>query len=177
MFTGKQKHDISHPMTSHFVATRPDEYPLEMLKQIHLQADPHAIAAKYGFDYDILLEQPLYITQSKLVENSLMLDGTLTPIIAGFGLHTAVEKLAYRVQDDRMTTSDLVKAIETLKKVKDGNKINELGGANQGVSLVINIPAYGTTPKQVIEVTATVPELVNTDIDVHEADFEMEDTE
>jgi len=174
MFTRKQLYDISHPMTSHFVATRPDEYPLEMLKQIHLQSDPHAIAAKYGFDYDILLEQPLYLTQSKLVENSLMQDGTLTPIIAGFGLHTAVEKLAYRVQDDRMTTSDLVKAIETLKKVKDGNKINDATANNQGVSLVINIPAYGTTPKQVIEVTATLPEQVIANTDIHEADFEMD---
>lgn len=131
----------------------PAEFDLEMLKALHLGADPYVTAAKYHFDYDLIKDLPHFQTRMEQVEQALLLDGTLTPVIAGVGLHAAVEKLAFRVQDDRISTGDLVKAIETLKKVKDGSKSQEPQSGQAGVSLVINIPAFNGAPAKTIEVT------------------------
>lgn len=138
-----------------FVAPQntPIDFSLDMLKELHLGVDPDAVAAKYGLIYEHIKELPHFKKRMEQVELALRLDGTLTSVIAGVGLHAAVEKLAYRVQDDRIPTGDLVKAIETLKKVKDGSKSTEDQGSNQGVSLVINIPAMGTSEAKVVEIT------------------------
>ncbi len=156
-------------MTDEFNLPAPLDYPLDMLRDMHLQPNPAAVAAAYGYDYDKLQSQPLFVTKMAQVERALLTEGAMTPIIAGIGLHAAVEKLAYRVHDDRMTTSDLVKAIETLKKVKDGNKANEQQ-ATAGVSLVINIPAFGDHAKQTIEVTAVTKEPITIESDLEDDD-------
>lgn len=132
----------------------PAEFNLEMLKEIHLSGDPVAAAAKYGLIYEQIKDLPHFKTRMDEVEQALLIDGTLTPVIAGFGLHAAVEKLAYRVQDDRIPTGDLVKAIDAFKRVKDGAKSNENQLAGTGVSLVINIPAIGGAAPRTIEVTS-----------------------
>jgi hypothetical protein len=131
----------------------PAEFDMEMIKSIHLGADPVATAARYGLVYEQIRELPHFIKRMEQVEQALLIDGSLTSVIAGAGLHAAVEKLAFRVADDRIPTGDLVKAIEVFKKVKDGSKANEPQGVSSGVSLVINIPAMGTTPAKTIEVT------------------------
>lgn len=131
----------------------PADFSLDMLKAIHLGADPDTEAAKYGLVYEHIKDLPHFKVRMEQVEKSLLLEGTLTPVIAGIGLHAAVEKLAYRVQDDRIPTGDLIKAIEAFKKVRDGSKSNESGEEKQGVSLVINIPAIGAQPGRTIEVS------------------------
>lgn len=146
----------------------PAEFDLEMLKQMHLGADPYHVAAQYGFDYDLIKELPHFKTRMDQVEQALLLEGTLTPVIAGVGLHAAVEKLAFRVQDDRISTGDLVKAIETFKKVRDGTKAQDSQSGQQGVSLVINIPSFNGEPAKTIEVsTPASPELQ--EYNTHEA--------
>lgn len=136
-----------------FKAPVPLEFPVEMLRQITLSTDPDAVAASYGFDYETIKDLTHFKAKLAQVENAMLLDGELTTVIAGAGLHAAVEKLAFRVQDDRIGTGDLIKSIEVFKKIKDGNKPQETGVAGQGVSLIINIPAIGSEPAKVIEVT------------------------
>lgn len=136
-----------------FKAPVPLEFPVEMLRQITLSTDPDSVAASYGFDYETIKDLIHFKTKLAQVENAMMLDGELTTVLAGAGLHAAVEKLAFRVQDDRIGTGDLIKSIEVFKKIKDGNKPQEAGTAGQSVSLIINIPAIGSEPAKVIEVT------------------------
>lgn len=131
----------------------PTEFDINMLKAIHLGADPVATAAEYGLIYEKIKELPHFKTRMEQVEQALIVDGTFTSVIAGAGLHAAVEKLAFRVADDRIPTGDLVKAIEVFKKVKDGSKSSEPQSGAAGVSLVINIPAMGASPAKTIEVT------------------------
>lgn len=123
-----------------------------MLKEIALSSDPYEVTKKYKLDYDAIKDLPHFKAQMERIDNALMLEGEFTTIIAGVALQTAVQKLATRVQDDRISTGDLVKSIEVFKKVKDGLKEPEVGTASQGVSLVINIPAVGAQPAKTIEV-------------------------
>lgn len=138
----------------HIKTIAPADFELEMLKAIHLGADPTIESAKYGLVYEHIKDLAHFKVKMEQVEKALLLEGSLTPVIAGIGLHTAVEKLAYRVQDDRIPTGDLIKAIEAFKKVRDGSKSNETSDEKQGVSLVINIPALGAQPSRTIEVTS-----------------------
>lgn len=137
----------------HTTVVAPAEFPLEMLKEIALSSNPYEAAAKYKFDYDTIKDLSHFKAQMERIDNALMMEGEFTTIIAGVALQTAVQKLANRVQDDRISTGDLVKSIEVFKKVKDGLKEPEVGIAGQGVSLVINIPAVGAQPAKTIEVT------------------------
>jgi hypothetical protein len=137
----------------HATAIAPADFDLELLKAIHLGVNPEEAAAKYGLVYEQIKDLPHFKKRLDQVEQALMLDGSLTSVVAGAGLHTAVEKLAYRVQDDRIPTGDLVKAIEVFKKVKDGSKSSEDATGTTGVSLVINIPAMGTSEAKVVEIT------------------------
>jgi hypothetical protein len=139
------------PFQAAFIA--PTDFSLDMLKELHLGFDLDAIAAKYGLVYEQIKELPHFKRRMEQVELALRLDGSLTSVVAGAGLHAAVEKLAFRVQDDRIPTGDLVKAIEAFKKVKDGAKSNEDQTGNQGVSLVINIPAMGEIAAKTVEIT------------------------
>lgn len=151
-------HVIQSPMetANQFVSTSiaPVEFSTDMLRDLHLSADPEAVAAQYGLVYEHIKDLPHFKKRMEQVQNALMVDGSFAPIIAGAGLHTAVEKLAKRVQDDRIPTGDLVKAIEVFKKVKDGSATE--GGPNKGsgVSLIINIPAIGTTGPRTVEIVA-----------------------
>lgn len=124
-----------------------------MLREITLSPDPAGVVARYGLDYDSIKNLPHFQAKLSQVEHAMLIDGELTTVVAGIGLHTAVEKLAMRVNDERISTGDLVKSIETLKKVKDGIKVEDNQTAAQGVSLVINIPAMGAAPAKKIEVT------------------------
>lgn len=137
--------------------TAPLDFPLELMQELALNPDPYAVCTKYGFDYDEIKDLPHFKAKASQVEKSLLAEGALTPVIAAAGLHTAVEKLAYRVADDRIPTGDLVKAIDILKKVKDGSAQQNAQSAAPGVSLVINIPALGNTPAKTIDVTPTKP--------------------
>ena len=144
----------------HIKHIAPADFELDMLKAIHLGADPDTTCAKYNLIYDQIKDLPHFKTRMEQVEKALLLEGHLTPVVAGIGLHAAVEKLAYRVQDDRIPTGDLVKAIEVLKKVKDGSKASDITSAGNTVSLVINIPSLNGSPERTIEVTAdTNPKL------------------
>jgi hypothetical protein len=125
-----------------------------MLKELHLSADLDNIASKYGLIYDHIKDLPHFKKRMEQVELALRMDGTLTSVVAGAGLHAAVEKLAFRVQDDKIPTGDLVKAIEVFKKVKDGSKSSEEIGTHKGVSLIINIPAFGDKSAKTVEITS-----------------------
>lgn len=153
----------THPMSEfHRDLPAPAEFPLEMLREIAISPDPERVAQEHGFIYDDIKDLPHYRAKLDKVVNALMMDGELTTVIAGIGLHTAIDKLANRVNDDRISTGDLVKSIEVFKKVKDGLKEPEVGIAGQGVSLVINIPAMGAQPAQTIEVsTPASPNIID----------------
>lgn len=146
-------------MSYEFVSnvTIPIDFQLEMLERLTLEANPYAVCEDFGLSYDQIKNLPHFQAQQKQVEQALLVDGRLTDVVAGVALHEAVVKLAYRVQDDRMPTGDLVKVTETLKKIKDGKKDQQTNAATQGVSLVINIPAIGDTSAKTISITAKAP--------------------
>jgi len=171
---------IQQTLMNDFIAQKPLDFPLDMLQRMHLEADPVRVGLDFGFDYDTIKELPHFKAKMQAVEQALLVEGALTPVIAGIGLHAAVEKLAFRVQDDRVSTGDLVKAIETFKKVKDGSKSEDTKQIQQGVSLIINIPAIGETPAKTIEVTSS-PNTIEHDADstpptitFTESDFKIE---
>ena len=133
----------------------PLDFPPEMLQELHLSTDPHAICAKHGYDYEQIKDLPHFKTKLHQIEQALLVEGALTPVIAAAGLHAAVEKLAYRVQDDRIPTGDLVKAIDILKKVKDGVKEDKVGATGPSFQISIVLPGHTDKSKAVtVEGTA-----------------------
>lgn len=122
--------------------TAPLDFPLELMQELALNPDPYAVCTKYGFDYDEIKDLPHFKAKASQVEKSLLAEGALTPVIAAAGLHTAVEKLAYRVADDRIPTGDLVKAIDILKKVKDGSKEAKDAVTGPSFSIQIVLPGH-----------------------------------
>lgn len=130
-------------MSTHFHPQKALQFPEEMLVQMALGVPKDIVAEEYGYVYDEIKDQPHFIVQAERVVSELMQEGAITRVIAGAGLHQVVERVATRILDHRMPTSDLLKAGEFLKKVKDDG-IEKSGPAKPQFSIDINFPD-GTT--------------------------------
>jgi hypothetical protein len=105
---------------------------------------PKDLVEEYGFTYDEIKDLPHFQIQLQRVETELFQEGAITKVIAGAGLHQVVERIAKRVLDPRIPTTDLLKAGDFLKKVKDDGKDTTQGPARPTFSIEINF-ADGTT--------------------------------
>ena len=154
-------------MYTNFVAKRSEQFPSEMLVRIALGGDPTQVCDEYGINYQEVQLQPHFIRQLENVEQDLMQEGAITRVIAGIGLHKAVENINQKLLTPALLPNgDLVKFTEVLLKVKNDNKPKDVSPAKSGFSIEFNFPdslpagttvrVSGTThknPPQEIEVT------------------------
>lgn len=120
------------------------KFPIPMLEALNLaQIDQDKIAEGYGYDWESIKDLPQYKAQSQQVADALISEGRITPFIAANALFVAVEKIAERVIDPKTTTGDLLKAADTLMKVKNDGKPEKSTSANvSGFNIQIILPGH-----------------------------------
>jgi hypothetical protein len=143
-------------MSTSFVAQKPVLFPEHMLVRIALGEPPDIVAEEFGYEYHVIKDQQHFQVQYRKVETELFQEGSVTRVVAGAGLHTIVEKVAYRALDDRVSNGDLVKMGEFLKKVKDDGKEKDAAAAKPQFTIEIVIGGDGKPSGNVeIDVTPT----------------------
>ena len=156
-------------MSTSFVAKRALKFPDEMLVQLALGASPEPTVEEYGYIYDEIKDQPHFLVQFNRIEAELFQEGAITKVIAGAALHQVVENVAQRVLDPRIPTSDLLKAGEFLKKVKDEGSDRLKAASKPQFVIEINFPdGTSATMKEVQTLENDVPLLEVDDEDLPE---------